>query len=391
MLFVSKWANYCYREPTEWLHDAQFGAWEMLKEHGLPVRFICEDNLDEDLSGYRGLYVAFSPMPVIPAKPRAALEALESKLPSIVELSEIPASPTARSAAPKPMAVGRSVTIEYPLAYYWLRHDRAASDDALEPTHAINLGQTMIRCFVAAVFVVCSATFAQAHKPTTKPIGANLAPDGGFEAGGWPFVAANGCEASGQVTKEQAHSGSQSFKITNKSNFAPNVYGKIEQIISGLDPFTTYRISCYVKGRNVGICWIGGGPGWAHRMAFPKGTYDWTYVENTWTTDANAGAYELMVATESPTEAVYVDDIKFEPIAVDAAKRDAILAEHAAKLTAQEKHLNDVHRRIMQLPGASADATLHLGLYIAERYLDRINGGPAGAVVGLVIAPDRGS
>src|SRR6185437_11633733 len=212
-----------------------------------------------------------------------------------------------------------------------------------------------------------------------KPIGADRVQNGGCEQGpdGWPFVAANGCQASGQVTREQAHGGSQSFKITNKSAFAPNVYGKIEQIINGLQPFTTYRISCYVKGQNVGICWIGGGPGWAHRMAFPKGTYDWTYVDNTWTTDANAGGYELMVATESPTDAVYVDDIKFEPIAVDAARRDAVLAEHAAKLTAQEKHLNDVRRRIMQLPGASTDATLHLGLYMAERYLDRVSAVPA--------------
>ncbi len=235
----------------------------------------------------------------------------------------------------------------------------------------------MIRFFLAAVFVCSSATFAQMHKPTTKPIGANLAPDGGFEAGGWPFVAANGCEASGQVTKEQAHGGSQSYKITNKSKYAPNVYGKIEQIIGGLEPFTTYRISCYVKGKNVGICWIGGGPGWAHRMAFPKGTYDWTYVENFWTTDESPGDYELMIATESTTEACYVDDIKFEPISVDVAKRNAVLAARAATLAAQQKHLSDIRQRIAQLPGAASDATLHLGLYIAERYLDRVNVEPA--------------
>ena len=36
LLFVSKWANYCYREPTEWLHDAQFGAWHMLTSRELP-------------------------------------------------------------------------------------------------------------------------------------------------------------------------------------------------------------------------------------------------------------------------------------------------------------------------------------------------------------------
>jgi hypothetical protein len=41
LLFVSKWANYCYRDAkSEWLHDAQFGAWKMLTDSGENVRFI---------------------------------------------------------------------------------------------------------------------------------------------------------------------------------------------------------------------------------------------------------------------------------------------------------------------------------------------------------------
>ena len=90
LLFVSKWANYCYREKSEWLHDAQFGAWRMLRSLGVPVRFICEDNLGEDLSGYRGVYVAFSPPELMPASSRASLDALTKRLPSIIELSAAP-------------------------------------------------------------------------------------------------------------------------------------------------------------------------------------------------------------------------------------------------------------------------------------------------------------
>src|SRR6185437_14851319 len=107
----------------------------------------------------------------------------------------------------------------------------------------------MMRSVLVGVLVLCCVAQAQSQE-SAKPIGADRVQNGGFEQGadGWPFVAANGCQASGQVTREQAHGGSQSFKITNKSAFAPNVYGKIEQIINGLQPFTTYRISCYVKG-----------------------------------------------------------------------------------------------------------------------------------------------
>ena len=85
LLFISKWANSCYREASEWLHEAQFGAWKMLRDKGYQVRFICEDNLSERLDEYRGLYVAFSPPELLPEADRVSLEHLEKRLPSIVE------------------------------------------------------------------------------------------------------------------------------------------------------------------------------------------------------------------------------------------------------------------------------------------------------------------
>jgi hypothetical protein len=111
LLFVSKWANYCYREPSEWLHDAQFGAWRMLASKNLPVRIICEDNLDDDadLSRYRGLYVAFSPPELIPPTRRAKLDALQRRLPSVVELTQAP---------PRPPTATQGT-----LAYRWLKGD----------------------------------------------------------------------------------------------------------------------------------------------------------------------------------------------------------------------------------------------------------------------------
>ncbi|MGC8540532.1 MAG: hypothetical protein ACP5QA_07865, partial [Phycisphaerae bacterium] len=90
LLYVSKWANYCYREPAEWLNEAQFGAWRMLTHDGFHVRMICGDNLKEDLSDYRGLYVAFSPPQLMPVAARRRLLKLESEIPTIVEVANIP-------------------------------------------------------------------------------------------------------------------------------------------------------------------------------------------------------------------------------------------------------------------------------------------------------------
>jgi hypothetical protein len=134
LLFMSKWANYCYREPTQWLHDAQFGAWRMLTTDGLAVRFICEDNLDEDLSHYRGLYVAFSPTELMPQRRARQIETLEAKLPSIVEFERAPDAPPPwdQSRILHFHGTGRRWIIEYPLGYQWLRGDRSAEQERLE-------------------------------------------------------------------------------------------------------------------------------------------------------------------------------------------------------------------------------------------------------------------
>jgi hypothetical protein len=134
LLFVSKWADYCYREPSEWLHDAQFGAWRMLTEHGYAVRFVCEDNLTEDLHGYRGLYVAFSPPALLPEADRRRLEKLCATLPSIVEIAALPSRPAPQwEGEPHLTVQGRQVTVNYPLAYQWLHSsDHAATERLLD-------------------------------------------------------------------------------------------------------------------------------------------------------------------------------------------------------------------------------------------------------------------
>jgi hypothetical protein len=88
LLFFSKWANYSYRENTQWLRDAQFGVYKLFRDLDLPVRIICEDNLEEDLTGYRGIYLAFSPQELMPKSAQAKLSAL--LLPRIEDMPQIP-------------------------------------------------------------------------------------------------------------------------------------------------------------------------------------------------------------------------------------------------------------------------------------------------------------
>jgi hypothetical protein len=86
LLFVSKWATYCHRDENEWLHELQFGTWKKLVDAGEPVRFVCEDNLDEELAGYRKLVVVHAPAALMPRSARERLEALKKKVKEVVEV-----------------------------------------------------------------------------------------------------------------------------------------------------------------------------------------------------------------------------------------------------------------------------------------------------------------
>lgn len=92
LLFCSKWAAYSFRESTEWLHDAQFGTYKLLRDLGVPVRIICEDNLAEDLRGARALVIACSPPELLPESARARLEALD--LPRVADVARVPDAQT---------------------------------------------------------------------------------------------------------------------------------------------------------------------------------------------------------------------------------------------------------------------------------------------------------
>ncbi len=222
-------------------------------------------------------------------------------------------------------------------------------------------------CVAGLVFWMLEAALGAAAFP---PQG-DLAHNGGFEQGTqyWQFlVQAN---ATGQLDSAEKHEGKSSFKITNKSGQAPNVFARLVQTITGLQPFATYKASCWVKGRGCGNNWIGGGPGWYTRTGFPRGDFDWQQVSFEVNTGAEADNYELMVLTESQTEALWVDDVRFELAKVDQAKQDAVYAETDAKIT-------NLAQRLAHLKNTN-NAYIRLGTAVAQRFMDFARtGGPNG-------------
>ena len=228
-----------------------------------------------------------------------------------------------------------------------------------------------------AVTMWCSGA---AFGETQPQAPANLVANGGFEQGGagWRFVS-TGANATGQLDAAEKHEGKYSYKLTNRSGYAPNLYARIVQEVAGLRPYTTYKVSCWAKGKRCGTDWIGGGPGWTTRKPFPQGDFDWQQVTFEVTTDAAPDNYELMVLTESQTEALWVDDIRFEPVKVDQAKQAAVDGEIATQAENLRRRVEDLQNRARGHAELADNPYVRLGIAVAQRFIDFAQkGGPDG-------------
>jgi len=199
----------------------------------------------------------------------------------------------------------------------------------------------------------------------------NLVVNGDFEQGGagWQFLS-TGAKATGQVDTAEKHGGKYAYKLTNQSGYAPNLYARIVQDISGLRPYTTYRVSCWAKGKGCGADWIGGGPGWGIRKAFPQGDFDWQEVSIEVTTGDAPENFELMVLTESVTAALWVDDIRFEAVNADQAKQMAVESELAATADGLRRRVEAVEGRARTNAALADHPYVRLGVAVAQRFID---------------------
>ncbi len=155
------------------------------------------------------------------------------------------------------------------------------------------------------LFLAVPAVFAQ-----------NLVVNGGFEKNlvPWAWNVVGNAKATGEIDMKIAHTGKSSFRMTNETGAAPNVYGGIGQTVSGLLPNTKYRISLWCKGEGVGAVWFGGGPGWMLRKHLPTGDFGWTKVFIDFKTGLQETEYYLRVNIDSETKKVWIDDIELKQI-----------------------------------------------------------------------------
>jgi hypothetical protein len=91
--------------------------------------------------------------------------------------------------------------------------------------------------------------------------------------------------------------------------------------------------------------------------------------------------YELMVLTESPTEALWVDDIRFEAVKADQAKQAAVDGEIATQAEHLRRRVEDIENRARGDAKLRANPYIRLGIAVARRFIDFAQkGGPDGRI-----------
>ena len=174
----------------------------------------------------------------------------------------------------------------------------------------------IVACGVA---LLAMATLSDVAPARAETLGPNLVANGGFEAGeaapeGWHWSSADPQKATVGLDDTVARAGARSARLRSELAFAPHVFGGLSQVIRGLTPDSEYVIRLWVKGKSVGICWFGGGPQWLSRQQLPRGDFDWTEVELRWWAPETPTDYELRVNVDSETEALWVDEVRFQEL-----------------------------------------------------------------------------
>ncbi len=197
----------------------------------------------------------------------------------------------------------------------------------------------------------------------------NLVSNGGFENGLTPWgVQVSLAQAKGTIDSSVYHGGKHSFRMTNASKAAPNVFVRVYQKIRGVKPNTTYRIGTWCKGMAADGAWIGGGQGWQIRESLPAGDFGWTWVSLEWITGPKETEFDLMVAVEGPTKALWIDDVEMVEVKEDPAER----AKIAAGLKEISARFEKIRQTAKDHSNLTADAYVTLGLEVAERFILRL-------------------
>lgn len=226
---------------------------------------------------------------------------------------------------------------------------RTFSQEAMPPGEngraEVEQGIMRTSCFCIAFVILCAAVSAQNLRLLnirTEPLSSqpNLIHNASFEEAnaegipsGWSWSPRN-TDATLRVLADRARSGKRSLFITNGTPFGAHVYGMAEYLSSiPLQAGKRYTLSAYVYSPKPGIAWLGGGRGWQFRMRLPVSSEGWRRVSMTFTPGEEDVPFTLRLITESPTDGIWIDDIKLEegeiatPFTDDGATVSALWVE----------------------------------------------------------------
>ncbi len=136
---------------------------------------------------------------------------------------------------------------------------------------------------------------------------------------GWGWYARQ-AEVSFQPSTDRPHEGRHCLVFRNRSGMAPEVYGRLYQVVPVLAN-TRYELIVWVRAKNAadGIHWTD----WhTYTLNLPSGTYDWQRVTARFTTAAGQTSLNLGINVTNRCDELAIDSISLRPAGMEFSGRN---------------------------------------------------------------------
>ncbi|XHR29809.1 MAG: beta-galactosidase [Chthoniobacteraceae bacterium] len=222
------------------------------------------------------------------------------------------------------------------------------------------------------LFLFCFATFLCFE---IAQVEGSLLQNGGFEEGlqGWTWKPGTQA-ASAQVMSQAGLDGGTVIQIVVPASTSEPAVASLTQTVSLLSKGTAYRVTAWVKGRNAGS---GALEADGQKVPLPKGTFDWTQVETTFTANAQGNA-EVSLRVFEKTDELWLNRVTLEAI-------EDRPGEIAALMDTNHAELARIEALVFDRSEYANDGEISMGLQIAQHYIDRLKTGGPGGTQGLKV------
>jgi len=173
---------------------------------------------------------------------------------------------------------------------------------------------------------IAQAPLANVSEAALASLGFENEVSGNIPAG-WQFHASDGAKGSAVIVKDKARSGSQSLLLSCNLTGKPTCWAGVSTSkpipVNGT---TSLKWSLAVAGKNMGHCFfdiIAQPSKTEFRTYMPAGTYDWQTVSDQVALPVGTQSIKIMLAMDTDSEAIWVDDLLLTPFTDPYANLDA--------------------------------------------------------------------